>query len=178
MGQNIIGQGLPSYLAVGTKTLSIAITAASTSWGNLKNSTNALSSLGEAYCTTSPYSTKAAVAEFWKNNAMYISKMNIRCSDATYLPTSIKFVTPNIFTGQDDVQVIDVSANIISMQYQQNIVTLNTDIMLGRSTYIDILGTAAANEVLTLDLTITHFASLEVGLQSFLEEGLQSFLKG
>ena len=166
--QNIIGQGLPGYLAVGTKTISITVTASSTSYGYLGNKVNGLSSLGDAYCSISPCN-KTDFQDFWAQNPMYISKMNIRCSDSTYMPTAIVFKTPNIFTGTTDSQIVDVSANMISTQFQSTIVTLNTDIMLGRSTTIDIQGTAAATKSVTLDLTISHFASLEVGLQSFLK---------
>lgn len=168
--QNIIGQGLPGYLAVGTKTLSITVTvpSAGTSYGYLGNEVSGMSSLGDAYCTMSPCS-KTDFQKFWKQNPMYISKMNIRCSDSTYMPTAVVFKTPNIFTGTTDSQIVDVSANMISTQFQSNIVTLNTDIMLGRMTTIDIQGTTVATKSVTLDLTISHFASLEVGLQSFLK---------
>ena len=166
--QNIIGQGLPGYLAVGTKTISITVTASSTSYGYLGNKVSGLSSLGDAYCSISPCN-KTDFQDFWAQNPMYISKMNIRCSDSTYMPTAIVFKTPNIFTGTTDSQIVDVSANMISTQFQSTIVTLNTDIMLGRSTTIDIQGTAAATKSVTLDLTISHFASLEVGLQYFLK---------
>lgn len=168
--QNIIGQGLPGYLAVGTKTLSITVTvpAAGTSYGYLGNEVSGMSSLGDTYCTMSPCS-KTDFQKFWKQNPMYISKMNIRCSDSTYMPTAVVFKTPNIFTGTTDSQIVDVSANMISTQFQSNIVTLNTDIMLGRMTTIDIQGTTVATKSVTLDLTISHFASLEVGLQSFLK---------
>ena len=168
--QNIIGQGLPGYLAVGTKTLSITVTvpAAGTSYGYLGNEVSGMSSLGDAYCTMSPCS-KTDFQKFWKQNPMYISKMNIRCSDSTYMPSAIVFKTPNIFTGTTDSQIVDVSANMISTQFQSNIVTLNTDIMLGRMTTIDIQGTTVASKSVTIDLTISHFASLEVGLQSFLK---------
>ena len=170
MAQNIIGQGLPGYLAVGTKTLSITVTvpSAGTSYGYLGNEVSGMSSLGGDYCTMSPCS-KTDFQKFWKQNPMYISKMNIRCSDSTYMPTAIVFKTPNVFTGTTDSQIVDVSANMISTQFQSNIVTLNTDIMLGRMTTIDIQGTTVATKSVTLDLTITHFASLEVGLQSFLK---------
>ena len=170
MAQNIIGQGLPGYLAVGTKTLSITVTvpSAGTSYGYLGNEVSGMSSLGDAYCTMSPCS-KTDFQHFWKQNPMYVSKMNIRCSDSTYMPTAIVFKTPNVFTGTTDSQIVDVSANMISTQFQSNIVTLNTDIMLGRMTTIDIQGTTVATKSVTIDLTITHFASLEVGLQSFLK---------
>lgn len=170
MGQNIIGQGLPGYLAVGTKTVSITVTgkSGSTIWGTIGNNITGMSSLGDAYCTMSPCN-KSYFQRWWEQNPFYISKMNIRVSDATYMPSAIKFQTQNVFTGTADVQIVDVSANLISMQYQNNIVTLNCDIMCGRMTDIVIEGTAAEDEVLTLDLTITHFASLEVGLQSFLK---------
>lgn len=169
-GQNIIAQGLPGYLAVGTKTVSITLTvpANGTSYGTLKNNVSGMASIGGDYCAMSPCSV-ADFQDFWKNNPMYISKMNIRCSDATYLPSAIKFITPNVFTGTNDIQMVDVSANLISTQFQQNIVTLNTDIMLGRTTYVSIEGATVATKVLTLDLTITHFSSLEQGLQSFLK---------
>lgn len=168
--QNIIGQGLPGYLAVGTKTLSITVTVptAGTSYGYLGNKVSGLSSLGDAYCSISPCN-KTDFQDFWAQNPMYISKMNIRCSDSTYMPTAVVFKTPNIFTGTTDSQIVDVSANMISTQFQSNIVTLNTDIMLGRMTTIDIQGTTVATKSVTLDLTISHFASLEVGLQSFLK---------
>ncbi len=168
--QNIIGQGLPGYLAVGTKTLSITVTVptAGTSYGYLGNKVSGLSSLGDAYCTMSPCN-KTDFQDFWQQNPMYISKMNIRCSDSTYMPSAIVFKTPNVFTGTTDSQIVDVSANMISTQFQSNIVTLNTDIMLGRMTTIDIQGTTVATKSVTIDLTISHFASLEVGLQSFLK---------
>lgn len=170
MGQNIIGQGMPSYLAAGTRTLSISLTvpAAGTTWGYLGATVSGMSSLGDAYCQMSPCS-KTNFQKFWDHSPMYISKMNIRCSDATYLPTSIVFKTPNIFTGTDDSQIVDISANLISTQFQQNIVTLVSDIVLDPRTTIDIKGTTAAGETLTIDFTISHYASLTVGLQSFLK---------
>lgn len=179
MAQNIISTGLASVLAVGSKTISIDVTLKSTNtnYGYLSSRFDGLTSLVNgtgADVTITPNNSSnddslLQFARFWKTCPMYISRLNLRAASSAALPSSVMFRTYNPFTGQNDTQIVDVTANIISSQYRDNIVTLATNIYLGRNTDIVFNGTVATLSHMGIDLTVSHFASLEVGLADFMQ---------
>ena len=74
---------------------------------------------------------------FVRNNPIHVNKINIRATDPGMLPTQILVETPNIFKGDAGRQIIDVSSQKTSYQYQNNIVTVkNTDLFIGRNSNI------------------------------------------
>lgn len=179
--QNIISTGNPNIMKVGSRTVSfqIALLSTSANYGFLSNDITGLTSLTRgtgANLTMSPAigtgsddmtASVAGFQKFWQKCPFRISRINLRATAST-LPTSIVFQTYNVFTGQYDKQIVDVAPNIISTQYQSGIVTLATDILVGRTTTIHFIGSVATGSTLGVDFTITHFASLEEGLADFL----------
>ena len=176
-GQDIIGTGLASVLATGSKTISLNITLKSTNtnYGYLSSDIDGLTSLVNgtgADVTISPNdgnndNSLKEFARFWRRNPFYVTRINLRATAAT-LPSSIIFKTYNPFTGQYDNQIIDVAANIVSTQYQSGIVTLATNVYCSENTLIQFNGTVATLSSLGVDLTISHFASLTKGLEDFM----------
>lgn len=177
MAQNIISTGLAGVLAVGSKTISIGITLKSTNtnYGQLDPDISGLTSLTNgtgADVVISPNNgsnddSLKGFAKFWRANPMWVNRINLRATAST-LPTSIEVRTYNPFTGQYDVQIVDVAANTVSTQYQSGIVTLATNLMLGRNSVIKFNGTVATSSSVGIDLTVSHIASLEVGLADFI----------
>lgn len=176
-GQDIIGTGMASVLATGSKTISLNITLKSTNtnYGYLSSDIDGLTSLVNgtgADITISPNNgsnddSLKQFARWWRSRAFYITRINLRATAAT-LPSSIVFKTYNPFTGQYDNQIIDVAANIVSTQYQSGIVTLATNVYVDPTTLIQFNGTVATLSSLGVDLTISHFASLTKGLEDFM----------
>lgn len=181
--QNIITTQVPSVLSVGTKTFNFKITSVANNggWGRLDNNvvgliaknTSAESSVVNTLALSplmADNMTTAHFRDFWQKNPFYVRRLNISCSNASYLPTNIKIITPNIFTGQLDQQNIEIAANITANQFQNSIVTLDTAIVVGRSSFIEIEGAGEipAGNWLNMYMTISVFASLEEGLYSFI----------
>lgn len=174
----LIETGLSKVLNVGSKTISIGITLKSTNtnYGYLSSDIDGLTSLVNgtgADVTISPNNgsndeSLKGFARFWRNNPMYVTRINLRATAST-LPTSVEFRTFDPFTGQYAVQIVDVAANLVSTQYQSGIVTLATNLVLGRNTDIKFNGTVATSSTCAIDLTVSHCASLEEGLRAFIE---------
>lgn len=178
--QNLISTGVPAVFRAGTKTFTFAITgvANATGWGRLDPSVNGLIAPNTGASTDVTNTLKISPSmttgntinyfkQYWEKNPFYIRRLNIRTSDSAYLPTAIKILTPNIFTGNLEPQTIEVAPNIVSTQYQESIVTLETKILVGRNSWIEIEGTPATGVILNLDMTLSIHASLEEALYSF-----------
>lgn len=110
---------------------------------------------------------KGLFRNFLQHNTAHISKLNFRAPSATTLPTSMLILTPNIFTGQMDRQVLNITADTTMYQQQANIVTINTvDLYIGRDSIIRFDGafTENAQQVLNIDVTIDRYISVERAL--------------
>lgn len=104
---------------------------------------------------------------FMQENTCHISKMNFRATAAETLPTSVLILTPNVFTGQLDRQVLNVTADTTMYQQQSNIVTMNNvDVYIGRNSIIRFAGAfdRATAQVLNIDITIDKYISVERAL--------------
>lgn len=117
---------------------------------------------GQSVSLTSPYIWN----DFVQKNPIHIKKMNIRCSSAAYLPSQIIIKTPDTFAGQWVQQIIDVSAAKNAYQYQNDIVTVDCDVIIGRQSIVEFSGifSAATAPTLYVDLTVDYYMSLEKGL--------------
>ena len=109
---------------------------------------------------------------FLQKNTVHIVKMNVRASAATVLPTSIVILSPNMWTGQMDRQVVNVTADTTMYQQQDNIVTITgLDVYIGRMSIIRFEGTFAesATPTLNIDVTIDRYISVEKALAENIE---------
>lgn len=180
MGQNIIETAYPQVMSVGSKTISIGIKLKSTNtnYGYLSAEIDGLTSLvngtgADVTITPNNGNNDASLkgfAHFWRNCAYHVNRINLRATAST-LPTAVVFTTYDPFSGTNKTQRIDVAANLISTQYQSGIVTLSTDILVGRFTTINFEGTVATLSSMAMDMTVDYFASLEEGLADFLASG-------
>ena len=120
---------------------------------------------------------------FLSHNPVHITKMNIRATDQSTIPSQIMILTPNIFTGVMERQIVDVASRKNAYQYQNDIITLeDLDFYLGRDSIIRFVssfsrvnwqtgdaGSAAeyfvkSSAPLYIDITIDRYISLEKGL--------------
>lgn len=109
---------------------------------------------------------KTFFQNFVRNNPIHVTKMNVRASAAVALPNSIEVLTPNVFSGQMDRQIVNVTADSNMYQNQSNIVTLNCDIYLCRESII-VFNCAMSESTapsLAIDVTFDKYLSLEKAL--------------
>lgn len=107
------------------------------------------------------------ITRFIAKNPIHCRKMNVRANSAGLLPTSIEIQTPNIFTGQMDRQIINVTADSNMYQNQGNIVTIDCDFFLCRESVIVFnVGSIASSTQynLNIDFTFDKYISLEKAL--------------
>lgn len=106
--------------------------------------------------------------EFVSDNPIHIKEINLRASNINILPAQILIDTPNIFNGQMDRQLIDVSSQLNAYQYQNDIITIkNTDLLIGRKSCITFNGSFNVPNTNTLfvDIVVDYYLSLEKGLK-------------
>jgi len=103
---------------------------------------------------------------FVRKNPIHVKKMNVRASDYKTLPASIEIQTPNVFTGQMDRQIVNVTADTNMYQNQNNIVTLDCDIYLCRESIVvfNASFTSASAVPLFIDITFDKYLSVEKAL--------------
>lgn len=109
---------------------------------------------------------------FLQKNTAHVVKMNVRASAATVLPTSIVILSPNMWTGQLDRQVVNVTADTTMYQQQDNIVTITgLDVYIGRMSIIRFEGafSESATPTLNIDVTIDRYISVEKALAENIE---------
>ena len=134
-----------------------------------------------------PYGGKKAGIErflnFVKHNPIHIKKINLRATDGNTLPSQIVILTPNVFTGVMDRQIVDVSSRKNAYQYQNDIITLDDlDLFVGRDSIIRFTSaftrvnwqsgdpgtqqeyTNRSSAPLYVDITVDYYISLEKGL--------------
>ncbi len=103
--------------------------------------------------------------DFLQKNPVHVSKINFRAGNQNALPTELIVLNPNVFTGQMDRQVVNVTANITADQFQSGVITVSCDLILSRMSIINFGGvTVTANDFLDMDLTIDAYLSLEKAL--------------
>lgn len=74
---------------------------------------------------------------FVSKNPIHIKSINLRCENEQMLPQQIVVLTPNIFTGQSDRQIIDVASRKTAYQYQNGIITIpDVDLIICRNSTI------------------------------------------
>lgn len=106
--------------------------------------------------------------EFVSDNPIHIKEINLRASNINILPAQIIIDTPNIFNGQMDRQLIDVSSQLNAYQYQNDIITIkDTDLLIGRNSCITFNGSFNVPNTNTLfvDIVVDYYLSLEKGLK-------------
>lgn len=114
-----------------------------------------------------PVDAKGLFRNFLQHNTAHVGKLNFRASKPETLPTSMLVLTPNIFTGQMDRQVLNITADTTMYQQQANIVTINTvDLYIGRDSIIRFAGAfeEGSSQTLNIDLTIDRYISVERAL--------------
>lgn len=117
--------------------------------------------------TAVPVSGVHFFEQFIQRNTVHITKMNFRAGTATTLPTSVVILTPNLFTGQMDRQVVNVTADTTMYQQQSNIVTMSgLDLYISRDSVIRFEGafSEATKPSLNIDVTIDKYISVEKSL--------------
>lgn len=106
--------------------------------------------------------------EFVSDNPIHIKEINLRASNINILPAQILVDTPNIFNGQMDRQLIDVSSQLNAYQYQNDIITIkDTDLLIGRNSCIIFNGgfNVPNTNTLYVDIVVDYYLSLEKGLK-------------
>lgn len=180
--QNVISTGVPDIFKNGTKTFTFNIVkvANSEGWGRLDPNVNGLIAPNKgANNDTSNTLTMSRnmpdgsmipyFKDFWSKNPFYVRGINLRLSEASFMPSAIIFCTPNIFTGNIDKVICETAPLLSSGQYQEGILNLQTNIVCGRQTYIEIESgaTITAGVQLSIDLIIPVNSSLEEAMYSF-----------
>lgn len=146
---------------------------------------NGLTSVSPGVNWTSPdgrqISSKVFLFGFLRNNPIHAKRMNVRAGKAGLLPSSIEILTPNVFSGVMDRQIVNVTADSNMYQNQANIVTLDCDVYICRESII--IFNADFNEAsatpLAIDVTFDKYLSVEKALVEnyqllVTETGLQS----
>ena len=176
--ENFLASRVPLYMTAGTKTITLKVSSTEAVWGTVTPRTIANGTPG-IITGISPQlfsgsngvaQSVAAFGQWWEANPFVVKKLNIRCTKALDLPTQIIFKTNDIFSGNIQNQIVDVSAAFQSTQFQNSIVTIpNLEILVGRNTSIEIAGTPTGSSespaVMFIDVTIGYFISLEFALQ-------------
>lgn len=175
---NFLASRVPLYMTAGTKTITLKLSSQTSAWGTIVPRTIANGTPG-IIAGISPQlftgengvaNSVAAFGQWWEANPFVVKKLNIRCTNALDLPTQISFKTNDIFSGNVQNQIVDVSAAFQSTQFQNSIVTVpNLEVLVGRNTSIEIAGTPTGTSgtpaVMYIDITIGYFISLEFALQ-------------
>ena len=140
---NFLASKVPLYMTAGTKTITLKLQSNSNEWGTVNPALLASGTAGivagispQSYSgTEGGIQSLAAFGAWWQQNPFIVKKLNIRATTALDLPTQIIFQTVDIFSGNIQNQIVDVSAAFQSTQFQNSIVTIpNLEIFVGRST--------------------------------------------
>ena len=108
--------------------------------------------------------------DFLEQNPIHVTKLNVRASSIALLPSTMEVLTPNIFNGQYDRQVVNIVADTNMYQNQSNIVTLDCDFYITRSSVLRVdsshsqLVTSQSPYSLDMDFTFDKYLSLEKAL--------------
>jgi len=105
--------------------------------------------------------------EFLDKHPIHCTKLNVRANDARYLPATMEILTPNSFKGQYDRQVVNILADTNMYQNQSQIVTLDCDFYLSRTSIIRVDSSFDENSVvpaLAMDFSFDKYLSLEKAL--------------
>lgn len=131
---------------------------------------NGLKSISPGISYVSPDGVTVSPTDFFLSfvgrNPIHVKKMNVRAPKSQLLPSAIEIKTPNVFTGQMDRQIINVTADSNMYQNQSNIVTLNCDVYLCRESIVEfsVAFSEATDQTLYLDITFDKYLSLEKAL--------------
>lgn len=180
--QNATGQALTLGIKPVSKTSDQTTTY--TGWQKVEfnpavydSGADGISSISPAVTYTNNKGDSVNGVKFFRNfiqrNPVHITKMNVRASSLGVMPTNITILTPNIFTGQFDRQVINVTADTTMYQNQSNIVTIGgLDVFISRDSVIEFGGSfSEANApTLNIDITIDKYLSLEKSLYENMQQ--------
>lgn len=114
----------------------------------------------------------AIFKDFIDKNPAHITRMNIRAADMSALPQNVTIFTPNVFSGQYDKQIINVTADANMYQNQSSIITVSVDAFISRNCIIEFGGQFAnpsAAKDLYVDVTFDKYLSLEKSLYENLQ---------
>lgn len=114
----------------------------------------------------------AIFKDFIDKNPAHITRMNIRAADMAALPQNVTIYTPNVFSGQYDKQIINVTADANMYQNQSSIITVSVDAFISRNCIIEFGGQFAnLNNAkdLYVDVTFDKYLSLEKALYENLQ---------
>lgn len=143
-----------------------ALTATDIANSGISAVTPSVTTLPDANVATPLNETQQAIYNFLNFlalNPAHISRLNFRASALAYVPTQLTICTPNLFTGQVEKQVINVTAAANMYQNQSDIITIDCDAYLCRNSYIQFnaaFSTATA-PTLNVDVKIDAYLSLE-----------------
>lgn len=113
--------------------------------------------------------------DFVSCNPVHIIRMNIRAVSMDALPQNITIYTPNVFTGQFDKQIVNVTADANMYQNQASIITVNVDAYISRNCIVEFGGQFAVQASQTVasklyvDVTFDKYLSLEKALYENLQ---------
>lgn len=114
----------------------------------------------------------ALFKDFIDKNPAHITRMNIRAADMAALPQNVTIYTPNVFSGQYDKQIINVTADANMYQNQSSIITVSVDAFISRNCIIEFGGQFAnlsTAKDLYVDVTFDKYLSLEKALYENLQ---------
>lgn len=111
-----------------------------------------------------------AFIEMLSENPIHVRKINVRASSPEYLPSTLEILTPSVFNGQYDRQIINIVADTNMYQNQNNIVTIDTDFYICRNSIIrnDVICSVPTTNLapaLTIDFSFDKYLSLEKALK-------------
>lgn len=101
--------------------------------------------------------------KFIEQNPVHVSRLNFRASNMAYIPTQVVVSTPNLFAGQVEKQVLNVTADANMYQNQSNIITVDCDLYICRNSIITFNASfsEASAPTLAVDIKIDAYLSLE-----------------
>lgn len=113
-----------------------------------------------------------AFLDFIDKHPAHVTRMNIRAATMEALPQNITIYTPNVFTGQYDKQIINVTADANMYQNQASIITVQVDAFFARNSIVEFGGqfaNAGTAKRLYVDCTFDRYLSLEKALYENLQ---------
>lgn len=162
----LVGANYEKYFDVVLDPTYYALTGTDIANSGIAAVTPSVTNLPDANINTPLSDTQQAIYNFLNFlalNPAHISRLNFRASALAFVPTQLTICTPNLFTGQVEKQVINVTAASNMYQNQTDIITIDCDAYLCRNSYLQFTAAFSTNvqPTLNIDVRIDAYLSLE-----------------